>query len=122
MERNCAKPSGRIARRLSRSSSYFLLRATGSKSNPSALGMPSAPLLDQFQYTVLAVQCHVDRGARTGVMLGPEDREARRQGYVQALWRIAERDGADRATMRAIAAEAGTSLGMLQYHFSDKDE
>jgi len=38
------------------------------------------------------------------------------------VWRIAERDGAERASMRAIAAEAGTSVGMLQHHFTDKDE
>lgn len=55
-------------------------------------------------------------------MLAPEARDARRQGYVAALWRIAERDGVERASMRAIAAEAGTSVGMLQHHFADKDE
>lgn len=55
-------------------------------------------------------------------MLAPADRDNRRQRYVDAVWRIAERDGAERASMRAIAAEAGTSLGMLQHHFTDKDE
>lgn len=55
-------------------------------------------------------------------MLAPENRDAIRQRYVEAVWRIAERDGAERASMRAIAAEAGTSLGMLQHHFEDKDE
>lgn len=55
-------------------------------------------------------------------MLAPEDRDAKRQRYVDAVWRIAERDGAERASMRAIAAEAGTSVGMLQHHFTDKDE
>jgi TetR/AcrR family transcriptional regulator, transcriptional repressor of bet genes len=55
-------------------------------------------------------------------MLAPEDRDARRQRYVDAVWRIAERDGVERASMRAIAAEAGTSVGMLQHHFTDKDE
>jgi AcrR family transcriptional regulator len=55
-------------------------------------------------------------------MLAPEDRDARRQRYVEAVWRIAERDGAERVSMRAIAAEAGTSVGMLQHHFTDKDE
>ncbi|HET6952285.1 MAG TPA: TetR/AcrR family transcriptional regulator [Acidimicrobiales bacterium] len=38
------------------------------------------------------------------------------------MWQIAERDGVERASMRAIAAEAGTSVGMLQHHFSDKEE
>ncbi|MBV9040690.1 MAG: TetR/AcrR family transcriptional regulator [Acidimicrobiia bacterium] len=55
-------------------------------------------------------------------MLGPEDRALRRRQYADALWRIAERDGVERASMRAIASEAGTSLGMLQHHFADKDE
>lgn len=55
-------------------------------------------------------------------MLAPQDRDARRQRYVEAVWRIAERDGVERASMRAIAAEAGTSVGMLQHHFTDKDE
>jgi AcrR family transcriptional regulator len=55
-------------------------------------------------------------------MLAPEDRDAKRQRYVDAVWRIAERDGVERASMRAIAAEAGTSVGMLQHHFGDKDE
>ena len=55
-------------------------------------------------------------------MLAPEDRDARRQLYVEAVWRIAERDGVERASMRAIAAEAGTSVGMLQHHFTEKDE
>lgn len=55
-------------------------------------------------------------------MLAPEDRDKRRQRYVEAVWRIAEREGVERASMRAIAAEAGTSVGMLQHHFADKDE
>jgi AcrR family transcriptional regulator len=55
-------------------------------------------------------------------MLAPVDRDARRQSFVEAVWRIAERDGAERVSMRAIAAEAGTSVGMLQHHFTDKDE
>jgi AcrR family transcriptional regulator len=55
-------------------------------------------------------------------MLAPQDRDARRQRYVEAVWRIAEREGVERASMRAIAAEAGTSVGMLQHHFTDKDE
>jgi len=55
-------------------------------------------------------------------MLAAVDRDARRQSFVEAVWRIAERDGAERVSMRAIAAEAGASVGMLQHHFTDKDE
>lgn len=72
-----------------------------------------------MQYTVLAARCHVYGEV---AVLAPEDRETRRQAYADAVWRIVERDGAERTSMRAIAAEAGTSLGMLQHHFADKNE
>jgi AcrR family transcriptional regulator len=50
------------------------------------------------------------------------DREIRRTDLVRAFWRVVERDGVEKATMRTIAAEAGVSLGMLQHYFADKDE
>lgn len=55
-------------------------------------------------------------------MLAAEDRDEIRHRYVDAVWRIAERDGVERVSMRAIAGEAGTSVGRLQHHFTDKDE
>ena len=46
----------------------------------------------------------------------------RREQLVDAAIRVASRDGIDAATVRAIAAEAGVSLGVVHYCFRDKDE
>jgi AcrR family transcriptional regulator len=50
-----------------------------------------------------------------------EDEPAgRRREVVEAVWRIAAERGLDRATVREIAAEAGVSPRVVQYHFTDK--
>lgn len=46
----------------------------------------------------------------------------RREQLIDAAIRVATRDGIDAATVRAIAAEAGVSLGVVHYCFRDKDE
>ena len=46
----------------------------------------------------------------------------RRQQLIEAAIRVACRDGIDAATVRAVAAEAGVSLGVVHYCFVDKDE
>ena len=46
----------------------------------------------------------------------------RREQLVEAAVAVASRDGIDAATVRAIAAEAGVSLGVVHYCFQDKDE
>ena len=46
----------------------------------------------------------------------------RREQLIDAAIRVASRDGIDAATVRAIAAEAGVSLGVVHYCFRDKDE
>lgn len=46
----------------------------------------------------------------------------RREQLIDAAIRVASRDGIDAATVRAIAAEAGVSLGVVHYCFHDKDE
>jgi AcrR family transcriptional regulator len=46
----------------------------------------------------------------------------RREQLVEAALRVASRDGIDAATVRAVAAEAGVSLGVVHYCFLDKDE
>jgi AcrR family transcriptional regulator len=46
----------------------------------------------------------------------------RRQQLVAAAITVATRDGIDAATVRAIAAEAGVSLGVVHYCFEGKDE
>jgi AcrR family transcriptional regulator len=46
----------------------------------------------------------------------------RRDHLVEAALRVASRDGIDAATVRAVAAEAGVSVGVVHYCFLDKDE
>ena len=46
----------------------------------------------------------------------------RRAQLVRAALVVATRDGFEAATVRAIAAEAGVSLGVVHYCFEDKDE
>jgi AcrR family transcriptional regulator len=46
----------------------------------------------------------------------------RREQLVEAAIAVASRDGIDAATVRAVAAEAGVSLGVVHYCFQDKDE
>ncbi|MGV8967099.1 MAG: TetR/AcrR family transcriptional regulator [Cellulomonas sp.] len=46
----------------------------------------------------------------------------RRAQLVRAALAVASRDGIEAATVRAIAAEAGVSLGVVHYCFEDKNE
>jgi len=46
----------------------------------------------------------------------------RREQLVEAALAVASRDGIEAATVRAVAAEAGVSLGVVHYCFQDKDE
>lgn len=46
----------------------------------------------------------------------------RREQLVTAAIAVASREGIDAATVRAVAAEAGVSLGVVHYCFQDKDE
>lgn len=48
------------------------------------------------------------------------DHEARRAAIAEALVRVAVRDGLHAVTLRAVAAEAGLSLGLVQYSFPSK--
>lgn len=49
------------------------------------------------------------------------DHDARREALADALMRLVERDGVERVSMRAVAAEAGWSTGVLAHYFADKD-
>ncbi|MEV2256935.1 TetR/AcrR family transcriptional regulator [Streptomyces sp. NPDC050147] len=49
-------------------------------------------------------------------------RSRRRRQIAEAVWRIAAERGLDAASMREIAAEAGVSLRMVQYHFGSKHQ
>ena len=46
----------------------------------------------------------------------------RRAQLVRAALTVASRDGIEAAAVRAIAAEAGVSLGVVHYCFEDKNE
>ncbi|TLW92079.1 TetR/AcrR family transcriptional regulator [Saccharomonospora piscinae] len=48
------------------------------------------------------------------------DHGERRAALVEALLRVVERQGLAAATMRAVAAEAGMSLRLVQYYFDTK--
>ncbi|MFC5814359.1 TetR/AcrR family transcriptional regulator [Nonomuraea harbinensis] len=50
------------------------------------------------------------------------DHDERRRHIAEAVLRIAGRDGLDAATLRDVAAEAGMSLGAVQYYMRTKDE
>jgi AcrR family transcriptional regulator len=50
------------------------------------------------------------------------DREQRRREIAEAVVRIASTRGLQAASMREVAAEAGTSLRLVQYYFHTKDE
>ncbi len=49
------------------------------------------------------------------------DHAARRAAIAEALWRVAERDGVEGVTMRAVAREAGWSTGVVTHYFPDMD-
>jgi AcrR family transcriptional regulator len=46
----------------------------------------------------------------------------RRIEVAQAAWRVIVREGLDRASMRAIAQELGSSTGVVTHYFRDKEE
>ncbi|MFD5249960.1 TetR/AcrR family transcriptional regulator [Amycolatopsis sp. NPDC058340] len=48
------------------------------------------------------------------------DHEERRAQIAEALVRVAGRDGLHAVTMRAVAAESGVSLRLVQYYFATK--
>ncbi|MEV4880241.1 TetR/AcrR family transcriptional regulator [Streptomyces cyaneofuscatus] len=54
-------------------------------------------------------------------MAGRADHEERRRQIAEALLRIADAEGLQAASMRAVAAEAGVSLRLVQYYFATKE-
>ena len=46
----------------------------------------------------------------------------RRESIAQAMWRIVDEQGWERATMREVAREAGVSLGHVQHYFTSRSE
>jgi AcrR family transcriptional regulator len=50
------------------------------------------------------------------------DHEQRRRELGHAVWRVIRRDGIDRASVRAVAVEAGWSPGALRHYFATQSE
>ncbi|MFJ8162832.1 TetR/AcrR family transcriptional regulator [Streptomyces sp. NPDC096136] len=50
------------------------------------------------------------------------DPEARRRDVVDALFRVVVRDGLQRASLRAVADEAGLNIGSLRHYFAGQQE
>ena len=50
------------------------------------------------------------------------DHEVRRQELVEAAWRVINRIGLERTTIREIATESGCSTGALAHYFRTKDD
>jgi AcrR family transcriptional regulator len=48
------------------------------------------------------------------------DHEQRRAEIAEAFWRAVTRQGIEGATIRAVAAEAGWSRGIVEHYFADK--
>ncbi|BBG01339.1 MULTISPECIES: TetR/AcrR family transcriptional regulator [Pseudonocardia] len=51
--------------------------------------------------------------------MAPDDR---RTAIIQAVWQVIARRGMGAVSMRTVAAEAGVSVGRIQYWFPSKDE
>ena len=62
------------------------------------------------------------RQPREGTFVNRMPVAERREQLIEAALAVATRDGIDAATVRAVAAEAGVSLGVVHYCFQDKDE
>ncbi|MEU4602819.1 TetR/AcrR family transcriptional regulator [Kribbella sp. NPDC023972] len=55
--------------------------------------------------------------------VAPSDRRTERRTQIaSAVWRIAAEQGLEAVTMRAVAAAAGVSLRVVQYHFGTKHQ
>ncbi|MQA94856.1 MAG: TetR family transcriptional regulator [Streptosporangiales bacterium] len=50
------------------------------------------------------------------------DHDARRASLADAVWRLVARGGVEAVSLRSVAAEAGVSMGRVQYYFPTKDD
>jgi AcrR family transcriptional regulator len=50
------------------------------------------------------------------------DAAERRRGIAVSVWRVIRRDGVQGASVRAVAREAGTSMGALRHWFATQDD
>src|SRR5438067_6934638 len=59
---------------------------------------------------------------RNRTMAGKPNSQARRAEIVRAMQTVMARQGYEKATIQAIAADAGLAPGLLHYHFKSKQE
>lgn len=50
------------------------------------------------------------------------DHDARRSDLAAAVWRLVAHGGMEAVSLRSVAAEAGVSMGRVQYYFPTKDD
>jgi DNA-binding transcriptional regulator YbjK len=50
------------------------------------------------------------------------DHDARRADLAAAVWRLVAHGGVEAVSLRSVAAEAGVSMGRVQYYFPTKDD
>ncbi|MEV7385996.1 TetR family transcriptional regulator C-terminal domain-containing protein [Streptomyces sp. NPDC091215] len=50
------------------------------------------------------------------------DHGERKKDLARAVWAVVERDGVEGATIRAVAAEAGWTRGVIAHYFRDRDD
>ncbi len=50
------------------------------------------------------------------------DPVARRNDLAEAVWRVIRREGLEGASVRAVAREAGLSMGSLRHYFGTQSE
>jgi AcrR family transcriptional regulator len=50
------------------------------------------------------------------------DHDERRRELAHAVWRVVQRDGVDRASIRRVAEEAGWSAGALRHYFATQSD
>ena len=75
-------------------------------------------------YCSRACQARAYRARKNPPVPAPTSPElaGRRRQIVEAVWRIAAERGLQLATVREIAAEAGVTPRVVQYHFTDKHQ
>ncbi len=50
------------------------------------------------------------------------DHDERRSTLAAAVWTLVSRNGVEAVSLRSVAAQAGVSMGRVQYYFTSKDE
>jgi AcrR family transcriptional regulator len=74
------------------------------------------------KYCSRACQAKAYRSRRTSPEEPTSTAAQRRTQIARVVWRIAAEQGLEAVSLRAVAAEAGTSVRVVQYHFGSKQQ